>query len=73
MAAPGARVSIRHEDFDLGVEVAALRAGDGNVGAVATFVGTVRDRSDGLVDNPGGQTIAPGDTVRYVPFAELLR
>jgi len=29
--------------------------------------------SDGLVDNPGGQTIAPGDTVRYVPFAELLR
>jgi len=28
---------------------------------------------DGLVDNPGGQTIAAGDTVRYVPFAELLR
>jgi molybdopterin molybdotransferase len=28
---------------------------------------------DGLVDNPGGQTIAPGDTVRYLPFAELLR
>ena len=47
MAAPGARVSIRHDDFDLGAEVAALRAGDGGVGAVATFVGTVRDRSDG--------------------------
>ena len=43
----GARVSIRHEDFDLGAEVAALREGDGGVGAVATFVGTVRDRSDG--------------------------
>jgi len=28
---------------------------------------------DGLVDNPGGQTIAAGDTVRYVPFAELLK
>jgi len=28
---------------------------------------------DGLVDNPGGMTIAPGDTVRYLPFAELLR
>jgi molybdopterin molybdotransferase len=28
---------------------------------------------DGLVDNPGGGTIAPGDTVRYLPFAELLR
>src|SRR5450432_51596 len=28
--------------------------------------------ADGLVDNPGGVTIAPGDTVRYLPFAELL-
>ena len=27
--------------------MAALRAGDGGVGAVATFIGTVRDRSDG--------------------------
>lgn len=28
--------------------------------------------ADGLVDNPGGATIAPGDTVRYLPFAELI-
>ena len=28
--------------------------------------------ADGLVDNPGGTTIAPGDTVRYLPLAELL-
>ena len=27
---------------------------------------------DGLVDNPPGKTIAPGDTVQYVSFAELL-
>ncbi len=27
---------------------------------------------DGLVDNPPGQTIAPGDTVRFIPFSELL-
>ncbi len=27
---------------------------------------------DGLVDNPAGQTIAYGDTVRFIPFAELL-
>jgi molybdopterin synthase catalytic subunit len=47
VSAPAVRVSIRHEDFDLGAEVTALRAGDGGVGAVATFVGTVRDRSDG--------------------------
>ena len=38
------RVSVRHEDFDLSAEVAALRAGDARVGAVATFTGTVRDR-----------------------------
>jgi molybdopterin molybdotransferase len=27
---------------------------------------------DGLVDNPAGQTIAPGDVVRFIPFAEVL-
>jgi molybdopterin molybdotransferase len=27
---------------------------------------------DGLVDNPPGQTIARGDIVRFIPFAELL-
>jgi molybdopterin synthase catalytic subunit len=42
-----ARVCIQAEDFDLGAEVAALRAGDGGIGAVAAFVGTVRERSDG--------------------------
>jgi molybdopterin synthase catalytic subunit len=41
------RVRIQHEDFDVGREIAALRAGDAAVGAVATFIGTVRERSDG--------------------------
>ncbi|SFC34268.1 molybdopterin molybdotransferase [Polaromonas sp. OV174] len=27
---------------------------------------------DGLVDNPAGQTIAHGDTVRFIPFSALL-
>ncbi|WP_425285641.1 molybdopterin-binding protein [Acidovorax soli] len=27
---------------------------------------------DGVVDNPAGQTIAPGDTVRFIAFSELL-
>jgi len=27
---------------------------------------------DGLVDNPPGQTIASGDTVRFIPFSEVL-
>jgi molybdopterin synthase catalytic subunit len=40
-------VRIQTEDFDLSQEVKQLRAGDARVGAVATFVGTVRDRNDG--------------------------
>jgi molybdopterin synthase catalytic subunit len=43
----GARVSIQTEDFDMAAEAAALRAGDGRVGAVCVFVGTVRERNDG--------------------------
>lgn len=42
------RVSIQTGDFDLGQEVATLRANDKRVGAVCTFTGTVRDRNDGL-------------------------
>ena len=37
----GARVTVQVADFDLGAEVAALRAGDAGVGAVAAFIGTV--------------------------------
>ena len=43
-----ARVTVQHEDFDLAREVARLRVGDPGVGAVASFVGTVRDRNEGL-------------------------
>jgi molybdopterin synthase catalytic subunit len=39
-----ARVSIQSTDFDLGAVVAALRAQDRRVGAVCSFIGTVRDR-----------------------------
>jgi len=41
------RVSIQTEDFDLSAEVASLHQVDGGVGAVATFVGVVRDHGDG--------------------------
>jgi len=40
-------VSIQREDFDAAREIAALRAGDAGVGAVVSFIGTVRDRSAG--------------------------
>ena len=42
-----ARVRIQTEDFDLGAELAALRRDDPQVGAVCSFVGTVRDRNAG--------------------------
>ena len=45
--ASGARVRIQSEDFDLGAEVAALQRDDPRVGAVCTFLGTVRARNDG--------------------------
>ncbi|MDP3356631.1 MAG: molybdenum cofactor biosynthesis protein MoaE [Polaromonas sp.] len=42
-----ARVSIQSADFNLAQEVARLRAHDKRVGAICSFVGTVRDRNDG--------------------------
>ena len=41
------RVAIQTHDFDLQQEIAALRAGDTRIGAVCSFIGTVRDRNDG--------------------------
>jgi molybdopterin synthase catalytic subunit len=40
-------VRVQKEDFDLGAEVARLRAGDPRIGAVVSFVGTVRDLNEG--------------------------
>ena len=42
------RVSIQVQDFDLAREITALRANDKRVGAVCSFIGTVRDQNDGL-------------------------
>lgn len=40
-------VRVQTEDFDLSAELARLRAGQPGVGAVVSFVGTVRDMNDG--------------------------
>jgi molybdopterin synthase catalytic subunit len=40
-------IRIQELDFDLTTEVKALRKDDPRVGAVVTFVGTVRDMNDG--------------------------
>ena len=39
-------VRVQTEDFDAGAEIARLRAGDRGVGAIASFIGTVRDTND---------------------------
>jgi molybdopterin synthase catalytic subunit len=44
-------VRVQTEDFDAGREIARLRAGDRAVGAIAAFIGTVRDVNvDAAVD-----------------------
>ena len=40
-------VRIQEADFDVGTELAALRAGDARIGALASFIGLVRDVSHG--------------------------
>jgi molybdopterin synthase catalytic subunit len=40
-------VRVQTQDFDVGAEVAALRRGNPTVGAIAAFVGLVRDVNDG--------------------------
>ncbi|WP_018411325.1 molybdopterin synthase catalytic subunit MoaE [Methyloversatilis thermotolerans] len=40
-------VSVQQADFDIGAEIDALMAGRGDIGAVATFTGLVRDMNEG--------------------------
>jgi molybdopterin synthase catalytic subunit len=41
------RIRVQEADFDISAEVAALRADNPKVGAVACFIGTVRDLNEG--------------------------
>jgi molybdopterin synthase catalytic subunit len=41
------KISVQLDDFDLGAEVRALARGNPAIGAVASFVGLVRDSNDG--------------------------
>jgi molybdopterin synthase catalytic subunit len=65
-----ARVTIQTADFDAGAEMAALRQGDLGVGAVASFVGTVRDRVGAQAPAGGVQAMElehyPGMTERSI-------
>lgn len=59
-------VRVQEADFDLGAEVAALRRGNPRIGAVASFVGVVRDVNEG--DAVGEMTLEhyPGMTERSI-------
>ena len=63
------QVRIQTEDFDLSHEVAALRAGDPEIGGVTAFVGTVRDVAP-AGSEPGLQAMElehyPGMTERAI-------
>jgi molybdopterin synthase catalytic subunit len=41
-------IRVQREDFDIGTEIARLKAGRSDIGAIVTFTGTVRDQ-DGAV------------------------
>ena len=62
------RVTIQAADFDLSAEVALLRAGNKGVGAVCSFIGTVRDRTAGGPDNISAMELEhyPGMTEKAI-------
>jgi molybdopterin synthase catalytic subunit len=37
-------IRVQLEDFDIGAEIAALKAGRSDIGAIVSFIGTVRDQ-----------------------------
>ena len=59
-------VRVQEADFDVSTEIDALCAGRADVGAVATFVGLVRDVNDG--SSVGGMTLEhyPGMTEKAI-------
>jgi molybdopterin synthase catalytic subunit len=62
------RVRVQAQDFDAGREIAALREGDAGIGAVACFIGTVRDRSADSADRTTAMELEhyPGMTERAI-------
>ncbi len=72
-------IRIQSADFDPGAEIAGLRRGDARVGAVVSFVGTVRDMNGGagvfameLEHYPGLNDIVEQARTRWPLFDALV-
>lgn len=63
-ASPRTDIRVQQADFDQTREIAALREGDGRVGAVVSFVGTVRDLNEGAAVSEMELEHYPGMTER---------
>src|SRR3954453_16163967 len=61
-----ARVSVQTQDFDLADEIATLCANDTRIGAVCSFIGTVRDRSEGAAVSSMELEHYPGMTEKAI-------
>jgi molybdopterin synthase catalytic subunit len=43
-------IKVQQEDFDIGAEIARLKAGRTDIGAIVTFTGTVRDQAGAVAE-----------------------
>jgi molybdopterin synthase catalytic subunit len=55
-------IRVQQEDFDIGAEIARLKSGRNDIGAIVAFVGTVRDRAGGDAVNEMTLEHYPGMT-----------
>ena len=60
-------IRVQEEDFDIGVEVKALRNGRTDIGAIVTFTGSVRD---GGADNPQAKPLVTMTLEHYPGMTE---
>lgn len=60
------RISVQTSDFDVAAEIATLRAGNPQIGAVCSFIGTVRDRNEGAAVSSMELEHYPGMTEKAI-------
>jgi len=63
-------IQVQEADFDVGAEISALRAGNPQIGAVASFIGLVRDMNDG--SNVAAMTLEPYPAMTHKALAAIV-